>query len=438
MRQYGPIYLGQNGETRGVVRSDSFIFASFMCINNSPDWVYFMAAAEGSTSVEANRWGTMFPPFTQGVIPSGGFSLAWLRTSEQGFDIDVTVSQPADAERVAVILFDVVQSSPIVGLPGTTIAAQLVAGDLTVDTLWWHIAAAGGALPPDTDIKLLLTPNAANERGLVIRAAAAQTDHLFEIQDSTGAVLAYISAAGTQLNMDNGGTVPVLNLTPNSVSGMGYGLHILPDSNTSDAHAIMVEADGAGGADRIGIRRLNDAKSVALRLINAAFNGGWDIQFTGSQTYLDFQAIGVGNPLRLETTGRFSRYANLTTEGLGVPAILDVNRLTGQSANIAAQNITNANVAGQYRVSMFLVTTTVGNAVTVNGQLNWTDGSGARTLQIGNAIAINALGNNNATNPNANSVVVDSTGVQMTWQTNQSGALGLGRYTVVVITERLN
>ena len=149
---------------------------------------------------------------------------------------------------------------------------------------------------------------------------------------------------------------------------------------------------------------------------------------------VDGAAASIAN---LQILGKVTNYNSVATEGYGVPAIIDYDARTGQSANIAAVTPSNGGPAGVYRVTFYMSTTTAGNAVTVTPQINYTDEGGARVQNAGAGffnLAINAV----AGNFNSCTFTFKQTSGTWTWQTNQSGALGAGRYAIVVISERLN
>ena len=79
--------------------------------------------------------------------------------------------------------------------------------------------------------------------------------------------------------------------------------------------------------------------------------------------------------------GKILSYNSVSTQGYGVPAIVDDVALTGQVANIASTNFTNAGVAGTYRLGYYLVcTTSAVGAGTIALTVTYNDGTAARTL----------------------------------------------------------
>ncbi len=75
-------------------------------------------------------------------------------------------------------------------------------------------------------------------------------------------------------------------------------------------------------------------------------------------------------------TGKTTSYNNIATAGIGViPVYGTPATLTAQSANITPTNLYASAPAGVYRVCYYYMTTTAGNAVTINIVLNWNDGT---------------------------------------------------------------
>jgi hypothetical protein len=138
----------------------------------------------------------------------------------------------------------------------------------------------------------------------------------------------------------------------------------------------------------------------------------------------------------INTAGLITKYNNDTTAGNGVAAIVASVTLPAQSANIAATNlIATTPAAGVYRASLYYITTTTGNTVTITGQINYTDDV-LNTSQsfTGGTIAIQT----SAAKQTAHFTFRAHTGTAITYQTNQSGALGAGQYDICIILERLS
>jgi hypothetical protein len=71
--------------------------------------------------------------------------------------------------------------------------------------------------------------------------------------------------------------------------------------------------------------------------------------------------------------GQIAKYNGITTEGYGVPAIMDDVNLSGQVSSIAQTNLTNCNTPGKYLVSYYLSGGSTGSSPTVTVSIDWTD-----------------------------------------------------------------
>ena len=78
---------------------------------------------------------------------------------------------------------------------------------------------------------------------------------------------------------------------------------IFNTTSTSDVDTLTIRNAGAGGASaksRITLRRsVDDTVELALRFLNAAGNGGWDIAVPVDDTTLSFTKIGAAEYMRL-------------------------------------------------------------------------------------------------------------------------------------------
>ncbi len=82
--------------------------------------------------------------------------------------------------------------------------------------------------------------------------------------------------------------------------------------------------------------------------------------------------------------GKIKEYNNVATEGAGVPFIVDRVGITGRTTNIAATNCTNTDVAGEYRVSWYIIcTNSTGGSPPADDMditISWNDGTQAQSL----------------------------------------------------------
>lgn len=93
--------------------------------------------------------------------------------------------------------------------------------------------------------------------------------------------------------------------------------------------------------------------------------------------------------------------------------------------------------AGTYRLSVYIVTTTVGNAVLVGADIAFNNGAAAVTYSRG-AVQLNVLGNDNVQGGTIN---IDNfhaaASTNITYGTTVSGAAGTGRYALRIKVEYL-
>lgn len=144
--------------------------------------------------------------------------------------------------------------------------------------------------------------------------------------------------------------------------------------------------------------------------------------FTAAQTFTS-----------IAETGKTTTYNNVATGGIGViPVYGTPATLTGQSANITATNLYAAAPAGLYRVSYYYMTTTIGNAVTINITLSWNDGTQAQSAS-GATIAMQTLG----ALAQGSQILFSAAAQNISFTTSQSGALGAARYSLYAQVEQL-
>lgn len=135
--------------------------------------------------------------------------------------------------------------------------------------------------------------------------------------------------------------------------------------------------------------------------------------------------------------GKFTTYNNIATAAFGVPAIVDRQGLTNQSADIADTNFTNAGVAGEYRVSVYLLTTTSAvGAGTVTCTIKWNDGTTA-VADAAAAIALTSTGTIGTAIGTATIFVRLASG-NITYGTSHTGIFSTAKYALYVTCERLN
>jgi hypothetical protein len=131
--------------------------------------------------------------------------------------------------------------------------------------------------------------------------------------------------------------------------------------------------------------------------------------------------------------GKITTYNNVATEGYGVPAIVNYVSLTGQNANIGSTNFTNANVAGLYRLSYYLVGETGDITVTpVNLNVSWNDGTGGHSITAFSLVltGTGGFGENEA-------LIYLGSG-SISWSTTHSGTYGTATYGIHMTLEKLN
>jgi len=115
---------------------------------------------------------------------------------------------------------------------------------------------------------------------------------------------------------------------------------------------------------------------------------------TAADTALVVKQI-TANTLSLATTsGKIQTYLGITTVASGVPAIF-AQSISTQNATFGPSTLyaVPAAGAGQYRLTYYIFTSTVGNNVTANLQFGWTDPTAtAQTVTESGTVAVQTLG----------------------------------------------
>ena len=126
-------------------------------------------------------------------------------------------------------------------------------------------------------------------------------------------------------------------------------------------------------------------------------------------------------------------YGGITVEGRGLVAIHDAVSLTGQTANIAATNFTNAGTAGVYRISYYLLDTTNDvTAGTLTVTIAWNDGTAAQTItsaSINLAVAASFT---------QGTIYVRLGSGNITYASTITGIFGTAQYSLYMNAERLS
>lgn len=123
----------------------------------------------------------------------------------------------------------------------------------------------------------------------------------------------------------------------------------------------------------------------------------------------------------------------------GIPLIISTTGTsTGNSAAISSTPIWTATQTNMVRLSYYLEITTAGNAVNLTGTFGWTDdASQTHSLTTAN-IACNTLGANSSSALGLGTIIMYvKSGTDVTLATGLSGAIGTGRYSVILRLEYL-
>lgn len=170
----------------------------------------------------------------------------------------------------------------------------------------------------------------------------------------------------------------------------------------------------------------------------------WDgALFVGSTNYIEPSGNAIfsnGQFFINGVSGKISSYADIFTEGFGVPVIVDNVALTNQGAAIGSTNVTNGNVAGDYRVGYYLVCTTADiTAGSIAISITYNDGTAVRTL-TGVAVVLTSTANwaTKFTNTNADGSYIHLGSGSIAYSTVLTGSAGTSKYALYLSFERLN
>lgn len=136
----------------------------------------------------------------------------------------------------------------------------------------------------------------------------------------------------------------------------------------------------------------------------------------------------------------FTSYNGVTVDGnQGLPIINKVLNLVTQNAAIGTTTLQTAPFTGLYRLTYYLVITTVGNAVNLTGTFGWTDESAVTHTVTTANIACNTLGANSTSALGLGSITFGATAASLiTYATALSAGIGAGAYSVRLRLEFLN
>ncbi len=223
---------------------------------------------------------------------------------------------------------------------------------------------------------------------------------------NTVGTLTSLGIAG-QLAMGNfGGSIGII-MKPSRVTGKPwYSILTQLDNGTTS-----LSADSSGNLYTLGTINSHTLRSMS------------DVDST---TYHGSASIN--------TTGKITTDAGITTAGLGHPIITDVQSYSAQTGTIGGFSFLSTASAGIYRVSGAVSTTTVGSAGTVTINIYWTDDSGVGNILSAGSRNLNITGATPLT-----VIVVRSSGASaVQWSATVAGASGSPQYRVDMVCERLN
>lgn len=137
----------------------------------------------------------------------------------------------------------------------------------------------------------------------------------------------------------------------------------------------------------------------------------------------------------ITTYGKIVTYNNIGSAGWGISEVVYRNDSGAKGADISNQQITNTNVAGEFKINYYLYCSTAdGTSGTITMTLSWIDGAATRTYTVPVTIALT-----NTANWTQGSIYIrKSTTANATYSVAISGSYNNGRYMVFTTAERLN
>jgi hypothetical protein len=164
----------------------------------------------------------------------------------------------------------------------------------------------------------------------------------------------------------------VIELSGDSAGGHGSGIYL----STSGSPRVCLQV----GSQRLcfdyyaGSMRFIEDSSLANMLSVSATTGEFNLFSGGYGGVVDFTI----------NHGKVTEYNDIATEGSGAVVVKDDVSLSAQTTNITTTAFTNAETAGQYRVSYYVFTSIAGyaNAGNVSVNILWNDGTTARTYTM--------------------------------------------------------
>jgi hypothetical protein len=137
--------------------------------------------------------------------------------------------------------------------------------------------------------------------------------------------------------------------------------------------------------------------------------------------------IGVG----IDLTGHFTKLAGITTVGFGIPGIVDIVQLRGQTADIGTTAFANSNVAGLYRLDTIIsVTTADAGAGNITLHVNYTMDSGPIDLAPFSP-SLTAVADQ------ANGSLLQLESGNITYSVDHTGSYGTAVYAIYLVLQRL-
>ncbi len=140
----------------------------------------------------------------------------------------------------------------------------------------------------------------------------------------------------------------------------------------------------------------------------------------------------VANGGAITIHDKIATYNNVSTEGYGVPAIVDDVSIANRGSDVGSTNFTNAGTAGQYKINFYLQTDVIdvaAGAVTLT--IAWTDDTVVRSV-ASTAVSMAASGYTQG------SIYARLGSGSVSYSTSHTGNYATGTYCLYITVERLN
>lgn len=240
---------------------------------------------------------------------------------------------------------------------------------------------------------------------LVVQGATWTGPQTANLTDWEGSVTG-LTTSGAGDNLTGSTTLKLVSSTAFAASGVIY----------------LFRADASIGSDLPMAYTANNTGTGEITLVDPL-----PLDFAGKLVYQTVMLTSI------DADGKVSLYTGLTTAGMGVAPILDVQALTAQVADIADTAFVNGDVAGLYRVHVYLLTTTAdGAAGDVTVHIKYTDDGAAQDVTAGPVLLTTLGAFAEAT------IFVQLASGSITYGTTSTGIYGTSAYALYATCERIS